>query len=117
MPDQGTIVLIPFPFSNLRSEKTRPVLVISCDAYNSGSPDFLGMAVTSNLEERAHAVPLRQKDLASGRLKADSVVRADKVYSLSRTLVLRSFGAVKPALLARVLRELDAVLGRKRGTA
>lgn len=117
MPDQGTIVLIPFPFSNLRSEKTRPVLVISGNAYNCKSVDFLGMAITSNLDERAHAVPLRQKDLASGRLKADSMVRADKVYSLSRTLVRRSFGAVNPALLARVLRELDSVLGKEEGTA
>ena len=110
--EQRDIVLIPFPFSDLRSSKSRPVLVVSCDNYNSGSPDFLGMAVTSNLTDRAHAVLLRQQDLDDGRLKMDSMVRTDKVYSLSRSLVRRRFGSVKTAAFAGLLSELDRVLGR-----
>jgi len=34
MPDQGEIVLIPIPFTDLSSQKRRPVIVISNNAYN-----------------------------------------------------------------------------------
>ena len=111
-PEQGDILLIPFPFSDLRSQKTRPVLVVSCNAYNRRSPDFLGMAITSNLSGRDHAVRFRQVDMRDGHLKMDSQILADKVYSLSRELVRRKFGSVTDGLLASVLLELDRVLGR-----
>lgn len=112
MPEQADIVLIPFPFSDLQSTKTRPVLVVSCDEYNRGSIDFLGMAITSNLTVRAHGLLLRQKDLQDGNLKVDSMVRADKIYSLNRDLIRRKFGSVSTRFLARVLQGLDKVLGR-----
>lgn len=34
MPDQGAIVLIPVPFTDLSSHKRRPVIVVSNDDYN-----------------------------------------------------------------------------------
>lgn len=111
--EQRDIVLIPFPFSDLQSSKSRPVLVISGNNYNTMSPDFLGMAVTSNLAERVHTVLLQQENLASGHLKVDSVVRADKVYSLSRNLVRRKFGSVKSTAFLEILSQLDRVLERR----
>lgn len=110
--EQRDIVLIPFPFSNLRSSKSRPVLVISCNSYNAESPDFLGVAITSNLSHIEHAVLLTQQDLEDGRLKFDSMARADKIYSLSRTLVRSRFGSVSPSTFVRILDQLDRVLGR-----
>jgi mRNA interferase MazF len=34
MPEQGDILLVPIPFTDLSSQKRRPVIVISNDAYN-----------------------------------------------------------------------------------
>jgi mRNA interferase MazF len=34
MPEQGDIVLIPVPFTDLSAQKRRPVIVISNKAYN-----------------------------------------------------------------------------------
>ncbi|HLR69697.1 type II toxin-antitoxin system PemK/MazF family toxin [Virgibacillus alimentarius] len=34
MYKQGDIVLIPVPFSDLKTHKQRPVLIISNDSYN-----------------------------------------------------------------------------------
>jgi len=40
MPEQGDIVLIPIPFTDLSSQKRRPVIVISNDTYTLGSCIF-----------------------------------------------------------------------------
>jgi mRNA interferase MazF len=111
-PEQGDVLLIPFPFSDLRSHKTRPVLVVSCTSYNRHSDDFLAMAITSNLSQRVHAVRLGPREMKEGDLKMESQIRADKVYNLSRTLVRRKFGSVGDTVLAAALQELDRVLGR-----
>jgi mRNA interferase MazF len=42
------IVLVPFPFTNLSTNKKRPALVISPADYNKG-PDVIIMFITSNL--------------------------------------------------------------------
>ena len=46
MPEQGDIVLIPVPFTDLSSQKRRPVIVISNDAYNQKSPHIVVVALT-----------------------------------------------------------------------
>ncbi|MDX1946015.1 MAG: type II toxin-antitoxin system PemK/MazF family toxin [Pirellulaceae bacterium] len=49
MPKQGEIVLIPIPFTDLSSQKRRPVIVISNDRYHQTSTDLVVVAMTSNL--------------------------------------------------------------------
>jgi mRNA interferase MazF len=49
MFNQGEILLIPVPFSDLSSVKKRPVLVLSNSAHNSASRDIIVIAITSNL--------------------------------------------------------------------
>ena len=48
MPRQGDIVLIPIPFTDLSSQKRRPVIVVSNDAYNRKTMDIVVVAMTSN---------------------------------------------------------------------
>jgi mRNA interferase MazF len=48
MPDQGDIVLVPVPFTDLSAHKQRPVIVISNDAYNRRTTDIVVVAMTSN---------------------------------------------------------------------
>ena len=44
MLNAGSLVVLPFPFSDLRATKRRPVLLLTApDGYG----DFLAMAVTS----------------------------------------------------------------------
>jgi len=48
MPEQGDVLLIPIPFTDLSSRKRRPVIVISNDAYNRRTADIVVVAMTSN---------------------------------------------------------------------
>jgi mRNA interferase MazF len=45
----GTIVLVPFPFTDQTASKQRPAVVVSTDAYNAARPDTILMAITSQL--------------------------------------------------------------------
>jgi len=48
MPEQGDILLVPIPFTDLSSQKRRPVIVISNNSYNQKTTDLVVMAMTSN---------------------------------------------------------------------
>lgn len=40
-PTQGDIVLVPVPFTDLTSQRRRPVVVVSNDAYQAATQDFV----------------------------------------------------------------------------
>ena len=46
----GDIILVPFPFTNQKTTKKRPAVVISSQAYNGERPDLIIMAVTSQIK-------------------------------------------------------------------
>jgi mRNA interferase MazF len=111
-PEQRDIVLIPVPFSDLTSIKRRPVLVLSTTSYNRRFEDVLVAAITSNLTRQRHAVRITAAALEDGELKRTSVILADKIYTLSKTIIVKRFGKLSAATFRRVLTEMDKVFGR-----
>ena len=99
---QGDIVLIPIPFTDLSSRKRRPVIVISNDAYNRMADDIIVVALTSNPRKTDFSFSISSADLVSGKLKRPSRVRVDKIYTLSKTIVINTFGNVSPKVLVRI---------------
>lgn len=108
--EQGDVVLLRFPFSDLSSSKQRPVLVLSKASYNRASPDLVVCAITSNLANAAHSVYLEQEDMESGTLPKPSRVKVDKVFCASKDLVRKRVGRVRAEVVAQVRRELNALL-------
>lgn len=45
----GDVVLVPFPFTDQKTTKKRPAVVVSSAAYNRVRPDVILMAITSQL--------------------------------------------------------------------
>jgi len=111
--NQGDLVLVPVPFTDLSSSKKRPVLVLSNDAYNLKSEDFLVAAVTSQVTQRSYAVIIEEKDLVQGILPLTSQVRSDKLYSLSQKLVVKKFGRLKKSIFEKVVGEVNSLLKEK----
>lgn len=83
---QGDLVLVPFPFSDLTSVKTRPALVISNSSLKGH--DCILAAVTSQ-DSKFEQVELTGKDLESGSLPLKSYIRVGKVVSLDRNIIRR----------------------------
>lgn len=106
--EPGDIVLVPFPFSDLRSKKTRPALVLSLKSHNQRG-ELVVCAITSNLDNSAASVLIEPGDLLQGNLPKPSRVKAAKLATLSPSLVRRTFGRLRPAVMAQVWKEFDAV--------
>ncbi len=102
MLKQRDIVLIPIPFTDLASQKKRPAIIISSDKYNETNEDIVVVALTSNIEPRDFTVTLTSNDLENGTLKVTSMIRVDKIYTLNKSIVLKTFGRVKPDILIKI---------------
>jgi len=111
MPEQGDILLIPVPFSDLTSQKRRPVIVISNNQYNSKTGDVVVVAMTSNPQVTDYSFSITSSDLVKGALNRPGKVRVDKIYTLSQTIVVKTFGRVNRVTIDRIrgaLQELVA---------
>ncbi|UJF33830.1 type II toxin-antitoxin system PemK/MazF family toxin [Paenibacillus hexagrammi] len=108
MLSQGDIVLIPIPFSDLTSQKRRPVLVLSNSDYNQRYQDVIVAAITSNVADREYQVIITNEDMTEGELKVISAVRADKIYTLSQSIVIKKFGKLQPVVLLNVKKQIDS---------
>ena len=106
MLDAGSLVVLPFPFSDLSSVKRRPVLLLTVP---DSLGDFLAMAVTSQAGH-PESLALNQPDMRAGTLPKSSWIRTDKVVSLNRALVAKEIGQVSPALRLRAVGRLCARL-------
>ena len=112
MPKQRDIVLIPVPYSDLSTNKKRPVLVLSSDDALRRSSDMLVASVTSNLAAGTAGIIIDAADLEAGVLPRRSLIRADKIYTLRQSDIVKPYGVLNKAAFEKVLAELDSVLGR-----
>ena len=106
MPEQRDVCLIPIPFTDLTSSKRRPVIIISNNDYNNNTDDVLVMGITSNLKERIDSVEIDQNDMDTGTLKMKSIVRIDKIYSLNKNLIIKTFGKLNLKKFSEIVNKL-----------
>jgi mRNA interferase MazF len=108
-PEAGEIVLVPFPFTDLSAQKSRPALVLTTSAYNAGGRDLMVCGITSNLANAAHSVLLSQADMERGTLPKPSRVKVDKVVTLQQSIVRKRIGRVKAHAMAQVMKEFETL--------
>ena len=111
-PARGDIVLVPFPYSDLRGMKRRPACVVSGGAYQRG-PDVIVAMVTSQTGRR-QAPGLGDvvvADWQAAGLRAPSTVRTGRLLVLEQRLLGATLGRLSAATLADVDDALRAVFG------
>jgi mRNA interferase MazF len=103
---QGDIAIVPFPFTNLSAVKQRPVLIISNNTYNEKSEDVITAGITSNLRNMPHSVLISSNELEEGDIPKTSRIKADKLFTLDKTLIKKKVAKVNAAVLKEVKEEL-----------
>lgn len=87
----GDVVLVPFPFTDQSTTKKRPAVIISSHAYNTGRPDLIIMAVTSQIKSTAILGEVIVQDWqAAGLLKPSAIKPV--IATLEMSLVIRTMG-------------------------
>ena len=102
MCEPGDIVLIPVPFTDLSSQKRRPVIVISNEVYNQKMMDVVVVAMTSNPVEVDYSFTIASSDLVQGQLNRQGKVRVDKIYTLSQSIIVKKFVQVNTKVLGKI---------------
>jgi mRNA interferase MazF len=70
--------------------------------------------MTSNPAPVPHGIVITSADLVHGALNRPGTVRADKIYTLAKSIVVRRFGKVSPAVLAKIRATIDALVSPRR---
>lgn len=113
MYSQGDILLIPIPFSDPSSSRKRAVLVLSDSYYNQKTEDLIVAAITSNLYEKEYSILFGNEHMKDGTLRVLSSVRFDKIYTISRYIIIRRFGSVNTEIVEQVKAKLLDLLDEK----
>ena len=109
----GDVVLVPFPFADLTGGKVRPAVIMSADPQEAELILAFITSVLTNRSRRGAEVELLRTDpeFAATGLRADSLIRLDKLVTLSRSTIARRMGTVGPATQARITLAVRRALG------
>ena len=91
---QRCVVILPFPFSDLRRQKARPAIIVSNDRYNRRSSDVVAVPLTSNPRPTEYGLWVTNKNMENGELIMDSIARVDKVFGVEKRIIVRRIGQV-----------------------
>ena len=106
VPSAGSVVLVPFPFSDLSQSKLRPAVVLA----DAGRGDWILCQLTSSPYSDARAVKLTNADFQIGSLRVASYARPGKLFTASQELLVSEVGALNGKAFDRVLGAVVGVL-------
>jgi mRNA interferase MazF len=105
-PAAGSVVLVPFPFSDLSESKLRPAVVLA----EIGRQDFVCCQVTSNPYADPNAVELAEESFSEGSLERVSYARPGKLFTANLQLFEGRAGVLEEGarteIVARIVRLL-----------
>ena len=106
IPSAGTVVLVPFPFSDLSSSKLRPAVVLA----KAGRGDWILSQVTSNPYGDASAIALGEADFQEGTLRIRSYVRPGKLFTANYELFTSQAGTLTPESFQHIIESVVTIL-------
>ncbi len=88
---KGNVVVLEFPFSDLKNSKSRPALIIKVPK----GEDIIVVQITKNSYEKSVEIPIKKEDFNTGSLKFESHLRMDKIFSIEKSLIKYKVGSLK----------------------
>ena len=104
--NQKEVVLLPYPFSNFEGIKVRPALIVSNESFNKKSADCIMVPLTTVVKDEPYSIILNDEDMDSGKLVKQSRIRADKIFSVEKSLVTMKIGIIKDKTFEKIKAEI-----------
>ena len=108
MADQKSIILVPFPYSDLTGRKVRPALIISNPKFNKDE-DVIICALTSSIKERPYSILITEKDTVYKKLRDTSQIRVDTVTRIKKDLIIKEIDVLNDDVFEKVLQNLNFI--------
>lgn len=93
---RGDIVVAIFPDSNLRTAKSRPVLIVQADILNTGLAQLVVAMITSKLTRAGHpsrvAVRVATAQGQMTGLRQDSIIMTDNLQTIHEAEIRQAIG-------------------------
>lgn len=98
----GSVVLVTFPFSNLKGQKVRPALVLA----NVEFGNLVLCQITSKPYTSKTAIRVEPTDFIKGNLPVASFVRPDKLFTADTTIIKGPVGQLTPTIKNKILKSV-----------
>lgn len=98
----GSVVLVTFPFSNLKGQKIRPALVLAQVEFEN----LILCQITSKPYSSKTAIRLEASDFTKGNLPVVSFIRPDKLFTADAAIIKRTAGQLKSKFKNKILQNV-----------
>ena len=98
----GNIVIVRFPYTDMRNAKLRPGLLVADVGY-ANQLDWMVCQVTTQLLPDSRQIALAPPELAAGRLHERSWVRPDRIMTMNERIFGNTVARLTEAKTAEVL--------------
>ncbi len=102
----GSVVLVPFPFTDLSQTKLRPALTLA----PAGRGDWILCQITSNSYGDVNAIELQKDSFQSGGLRVISYARPGKLFTANRDLMVAQIGTLKTGPFKQIVAAVVNIL-------
>lgn len=106
---QGDIVIINFPFTNLAESKIRPAVIISNEVFNNGKNVIL-LAISTKQGPEIYSTTLENSDITKGLLNKNSYIRFSNILSIEKNLILKKVAELKKTKTNLIYKKLNSFL-------
>ncbi len=103
---QGTIVLTPFPFTDLSGDKVRPAVIVSDKIKGE---DVIVVFVTSKTMKGPYTVSVSPNPVNG--LKTPSKIVCSKIATLNKKVILGELGVLDEKEMKEILKTVKIILG------
>jgi mRNA interferase MazF len=98
-PVAGEVVVLPFPQTDLKAGKPRPALVL----VSLPGDDLILCQITSQARSDGFSISLGSSDFSHGRLPVASFIRPNRLFTVEKSVILRTAGQLRDDKLKAVL--------------
>ena len=97
--NQGDIVLLPYPYTDLSNTKQRPVVIISRNSINKHN--FIVAKITSVIRNDQFSFPIKPTNIDT-KLKHRSEVRTNEILTVHKSLIIKKFASFNKTALQQL---------------
>lgn len=110
---RGDVVVVDIAFSDHQGSKVRPAVVVSADVNNAAIDDVILAAISRSTRVGALTHVLVDPATSDGKIAGllhRSYIQCENLFTLDKSLVLNTTGAITPSVLNQVNAALKRAL-------